>query len=44
MLVTAYLLAGPSTPERDNLTIQVGGMGVGLTSSPHTNSSILHPR
>jgi hypothetical protein len=32
MLATAYLLAGPSTPERDILPIQVGGVGVGL---PH---------
>jgi hypothetical protein len=36
MLTTAYLLAGPSTPERDILPIQVrggGGRGTDLLTS-----------
>jgi len=46
MLATAYLLAGPATPERDILPIQVGGGEGGwyLPPRPHRNSSVLHPR
>jgi hypothetical protein len=43
MLATAYLFAGPSTPERDILLIQVGGEGDGTDLTSYKLKCITPP-